>query len=217
MSLDRILQALDTEAEQQVAEIEQAAQAEVENILRQAQAEAAVVRQRHLAASRSSLQVERTRLLNRAKLAALQVVLKARETLIISALETAAQHLAALSTTEVYAKLLRQLTQEVVDNLGTDQPLCLHVRTCDVELMHQIVREMGLSATVVGDLADVDSFGQLRFAAPELKSNGLGGLAVTTAAGRISLINTLEMRLQRVAQLYRAQIAGTIFDQQQDG
>ncbi|HXV41941.1 MAG TPA: V-type ATP synthase subunit E [Anaerolineae bacterium] len=217
MSLDRILQALEAEAEQQVVEIEQAAQAEVENILRQAQAEAAAVRQKRLAASQSSLQVERTRLLNRAKQSALQVVLKAREALIISALETAAQHLAALSTTEVYSRLLRLLTQEVVDNLGTDQPLCLHVRPCDVELMHQIVREMGLSATVVGDLADAGSFGQLRFAAPESKSNGLGGLAVTIAAGRISLINTLEMRLQRVAQLSRAQIAGIIFDHRQDG
>jgi vacuolar-type H+-ATPase subunit E/Vma4 len=83
--------------------------------------------------------------------------------------------------------------------------------------MHQIVREMGLSATVAGDLADGGFFGQLRFATAEVKSNGLGGLAATTAAGRISLINTLEMRLQRVAQLYRAQIAGIIFDHQQDG
>jgi hypothetical protein len=83
--------------------------------------------------------------------------------------------------------------------------------------MQQIVREMGLLATVVGDLADAGSLGQLRFAAPELKDNSLGGLAVTTAAGRICLINTLEMRLQRVAQLYRAQIAEILLDHRQDG
>jgi vacuolar-type H+-ATPase subunit E/Vma4 len=145
------------------------------------------------------------------------VVLKAREALITSALETATRHLAALSTTEVYASLLRQLTQEAVEHLGTDHPLCLHVWPRDVELMHQIVREMGLSATVVGDLEDEASCGQPRFAVPELEGGSLGGLAVTTAAGRVSLINTLEMRLQRVANLYRAQIAGIIFDPQREG
>lgn len=212
MSLEHILQALEREAQQQIAAMEEAAQAEAEQILSQAQAQAAAVRQRHLAASRAALEVERTRRLNRAKMAALQAVLSAREALITSALEAAARHLAALSTTEVYAGLLRRLAQEAVERLGRDQPLCLHVWPRDVGLMHQFVREMGLSAIVTGDLEN-----KAGFAIPELAGEGLGGLAVTTAEGRVSLINTLEMRLQRVAQLYRSQIAQFIFNHQQDG
>lgn len=215
MSLDRILQALETEAEQQIAEIEQAAQAEIERICAQAQAEAEVVRQKHLAISRASLQVERTRLLNRAKQAASQVVLNARETLISSTVAATVKRLAALSTTAVYPELLRQLTQEAVDTLGTNERLCLHVRAHDVELMRRIVRELDLSATVAGDLAG-DSLGQPHYTSAGWENDCLGGLVVTTADGRISLANTLEIRLQRVAHLYRAQIAEIIFNPKQE-
>jgi vacuolar-type H+-ATPase subunit E/Vma4 len=211
MSLDRILQALEIEAERQIAEIERTAQIEVEGIRAQAQAEAEAVRQKHLATSQASLQIERTRLLNRAKQAASQVVLNARETLISSTLAATVERLAALSTTETYPKLLRKLTQEAVDTLGGNQRLCLHVEAQDVELMRRIVRELDLSATVAGDLAG-DSLGQPHNTNVGGENGCLGGLVVTTADGRISLANTLEIRLQRVANLYRAQIAEIIFD-----
>lgn len=86
MSLEHILQALEAEAERQITEIEQAAEAEVKRILSQAQIEAGAVRQKHLAASQALLQVERTRLLNRAKQQASQTVLRGREAVISSAL-----------------------------------------------------------------------------------------------------------------------------------
>lgn len=64
MSLDRILEALDTEAERQVMAIEQAAQAEIEHIRAQAQVEATAVRQKRIMAVQGPLQAERARILN---------------------------------------------------------------------------------------------------------------------------------------------------------
>ncbi len=207
MSLDRILQALETEAEQQLGQIERAAQAEIERIGMQAQAEAEAIRQKHLATSQATLQIERTRLLNRAKQAASQIGLNARETLIASALAATVERLAALSTTEAYSGLLDRLTEEAVDTLEANQQLCLHVRADDVELMERIVRERNILATVVGDLTG-DSLGQ-PFGS---ENNCLGGVVIATVDRRISLTNTLQARLQRVANLYRAQIAEIIFD-----
>lgn len=213
MSLEHILQALEAEAEQQIAEIEQVAEADVKRILNQAQAEAGIVRQKHVVASQALLQVERTRLLNRAKQQASQIVLKEREAVISSALAATRECLAALSNTNAYAQLLRQLAQEVVGTLSADEPLCLHVRERDVELMERIAGEMGLPASVTGDLNEVIPPGQTHFSPAEQNGQSLGGLAATVAAGRVTLNNTLEARLFRVSNLYRAQIAEIIFDE----
>lgn len=204
MPLDTILHALEAEAERLVAEIDQAAQAEVERILTQAQAQAVAVRQKHLTAIESPLRTEQARLLNRAKLTRLQLVLGTREDLITAALEAAARRLAALTSSQAYAGWLRQLTQEAAAALELDN-LSLHVQNSDLALMNHLVEELGLSATVTGD----------RELEAELERD-LGGVVVTTPDGRISLVNTLGVRLQRVATLYRARIAELMFEDQQE-
>jgi vacuolar-type H+-ATPase subunit E/Vma4 len=196
MPLDSILQALEAEAERQVAEIEQAAQAECEHICAKAQAEAVNIRQKHVAAIQAPLQSERARILNQAKLEALRVVMGTRETLMASALDAAAGCLAELPASDAYAGWLKKLTQEAVDSLGIDSQLSLCVRSRDLELMSSIVEEMQLSATVGVGLEG------------ETSPRGcLGGLVATTCDGRVSLVNTLEARLDRVASLCRSQIA----------
>jgi vacuolar-type H+-ATPase subunit E/Vma4 len=215
MSLERILQALDLEAERQQAEFEQAAQAEIERIRAQAQAEAMDVRQKHLAASRLSLQVERIRMLNQAKQDALQTIMNAREAMLAAALEATAQRLTALVSSAAYPGLLRQLTQEAITPLSGNGQLQLHVRSQDKELMQRMVQEMGLSATVAGDLEPEPSTGlsNLRAGWPE---QGLGGVIVTTPDGRIRLVNTLAARLHRAASLYRTQIAQILFNHSEE-
>lgn len=205
MSLENILQALETEAEQQVAEIEGATQAEIERIRTQAYLEAATVRQKHLDAIQSPVQAEQARILNQAKLEALRIVMGTRETLIASALEAAARRLAALPITDMYAGLLQRLLQEAVDTLGLSSQLRLHVHSRDVELMSHIVQKMGLSAAVEGNLENED----LSWACP-------GGLVATNSDERISLVNTLDTRLGKVANLYRSQVAEMLFGGQQE-
>lgn len=210
MALEHILQALENEAAQQIAAIEQAAEAQVRQILSQAEAEAGVVRQKHLMAGRALLQVERTRLLNRAKQQASQTILQARESLISSALAATAECLAALAGTASYPRLLQQLAHEAIDTLGTDEPLCLHVGERDVEVMAQIVDQMGLSAAVSGDLKAVIPPEPLPFSPVGRDGQFLGGLAVTVGGGRVTLNNTLKARLLRASTIHRAQIAEII-------
>ena len=204
MPLATILHALEAEAERLVTEIDQATQAEVERILTQARVEAVAVRQRHLTAIEAPLQAERARLLNRAKLERLQLVLGMREDLIIAALEATARRLAVLTSGQAYAGWLRQMTQEVVAAVELHN-LSLHVQRSDLALMKRLVQELGLSATVTGDL-ELEA---------ELESD-LGGVLATTPDGRIRLINTLGVRLQRVATLHRARIVELMFEDQQE-
>jgi len=202
MSLQNILQALETEAERLVTEIDQATQAEVERIRAEAQVEATVVQQKHLAAIEAPLRAEQARIINRAKLEALQIVLGTREDLITTVLEATNRRLEALASTELYADLLQQLMQEAVTVLGVNE-VCLRVRSSDVELMNPIVQKLGLSATVTGGLEDDEA----------IAGNG-GGVVATTPDGRISLVNTPTARLARAASLYRLQIAKLMFENQ---
>ena len=200
MSLEKILQSLEAEADNQIFELEQMAQAEIERIRTQAQAEAETVQQKRLAAIQAPLQAERARILNRARLEALKIILGTREALINSALEVTARRLEALGGNNGYAGLLKQLTQEALDTIGVGGRLCLHVQRCDAALMGRLVQDMELQCAVAGDLDSGDT-----------SRNCLCGVAVTTPDRRIRLINTLEVRLQRAANLYRAQIAKIIF------
>lgn len=200
MPLDNILQALEAEGERQVGEIEQAAQVEVERIRAQAKLEAATTRQKHLEAVQVPMQAERARILNRAKLKALRVVTAIREDLIVRVIETAADRLAEVPASESYAVLLRKLTEEAADSLGTNRQLRLCVQSRDVELMNHIIREMGISAIVDPGLEN-----------ETCPWGCLGGLVASTPDRRIRLVNTLDARLQRVASLHRSQIAEMIF------
>lgn len=204
MPLEQILQALETEAERLVAEIEQAAQTEVEQIRSRAETEAAAARQKHIKAVQAPLRAEQARILNRAKLEALQIVLGTREDLITAVLEAAACRLKALPCSENYASILRQLVQETIEALGSDG-LCLRVRNSDLALMEGIIRQMDLSITVEGDLEN-----------DQTVEDDEAGVVVTTADGRISLANTPTTRLRRVADLHRAYIAQLIFGDTQE-
>jgi vacuolar-type H+-ATPase subunit E/Vma4 len=205
MPLENILQALEIEAERLVAEIGQATQAEGDRIRRDAQAEAADVRQKPIAAIKAPLRAEQARILNQAKLEALQIVLGTREELIRAVLEATARRLEERYSTKQYADLLQQLTQEAVAVLGVKE-VCLRVQSSDVDLMKCIVQKLGLSATVTGGLEDDEA----------TAGNGAGVVA-TTLDGRISLINTPAARLARAAGLYRLQIAKMIFEDQPQG
>lgn len=205
MPLENILAALEAETEHRIIEIEQAARVEVERIRSNTKAEAEVARQKHMAAIQAPLQAEQARILNQAKLEALQIVMGARENLITSALEATTHCLTEIPSTEMYAGLLRELVQEAVNTLGRDDMLYLYVHSRDAGLMNCIVGEMGLLATVEEGLENEGT-----------SQNSLGGVVVTTPDGRIRLVNTLKTRLHRVASLHRAQIAKLVFGSEQE-
>lgn len=215
MPLENILQALEAEAEQQTGEIEQETQAQIERICAEAQAEAVAVRQGHLAAIQAPLRTEQARIVNRARLEALRVVTGAREEAINTVLAAAAERLADLTTTKQYAGLLRRLAQEAAAKLDAgNNSLVFYVYSHDVTLMEQIVQELGLDAAVKGDLENPET--ALRLAATSTWSCPGGLVAGINPKEQVRLINTLGTRLQRVAGLYRSQIAGLILGEPQE-
>jgi V/A-type H+/Na+-transporting ATPase subunit E len=211
MSLAKILQALEAEAAQEIAEIERAADAEVARIRAEAQDKAAAARHKHAPALAAPLHAERARILNQAKLEALRTVMGTREELMRAAVAAAADHLATLPEDEAYALALESMTCEAVAALGQNPGLLLRVESCDRPIMERIVERLRLQATIeegatAGDGAAGDDALGGRCDCP-------GGVVVTTADGRVTLDNTLGVRLQRVSALYRSVIAAMLFDE----
>ncbi len=199
MSLEKILQAMRTEAENELLAIDRAAEAEIECLKAEAEVRAGKARSEHLPAIQARLTADRARIINRAKLEALHSVLGTREALISEAIEAAALQLASLDGNEAYTAFLERLACEAVNVLGPNG-LQLRVQRADVPAMQEICSRLGLSVPVHEDLAHAP--GQ-----PE----SLGGVIATTDDGRISLVNTLGERLQRVASLYRSELAEMLF------
>lgn len=209
MALENILQALETEAERQVEEINQATRVRIENIRGKALAEADAVRQRYRAAVKIPLQAEQARILNRARLEALRLVMNAREEGLKTALEAAASRLADLPGTSIYPEFLKNLALEAVDALGPDVSLHFHVHSRDIELMQRIIQELGLQVALTGSLEQED---EPAYTVPGAPCGPIGGLvACTNPDERISLNNTLAARLQRAVTFHRSEIAEILF------
>jgi vacuolar-type H+-ATPase subunit E/Vma4 len=211
MSLDKILQALEAEAAQEISKVERAADAEMARIRAEAQDKAAAARHKHAPALAAPLHAERSRILNQAKREALQTIMGTREEVMRAAVAAAADHLAVLPEDEAYALALEGMTCEAVAALGHNPGLLLRVESRDRPIMERIVERLRLQATVeegatAGDGAAGDDALGDRCDCP-------GGVVATTADGRITLDNTLGVRLQRISALYRSAIAAMLFDE----
>jgi len=209
MPLDKILQALTNEAQRQIAEIERSAVAETERLAREAESEAKTARQRHAPAMQTSLHAEQARILNRAKLQAQRIITEQRESLLAAAIAAAASELDGLTQTESYKVVLRHLIQEAVGALGSQGPLALRGASRDVALLEQIARDSDMEIRVEGCLCE----GGLESSAEG--TTCLGGVEMTSADGRTTLHNTLQARLERVASLYRSEIAQGLLGERQ--
>lgn len=204
MALEQILKALEDHTDRENGELERSATEEIAAIQTAARLEAKRVHQEQIDVIQKPLQLEQSRILNRAKLEALQIVLQTREQIMEVVIELSAKRLAKLSESTSYPSLLCHLTQEAIDALESTDEYHIRVRACDEELMNSIVQNLDIQATVTDDLREQDS--QL-----DSQYGSLGGLVMSTRDGRIQVRNTLDLRLQRVAVLYRSRIAESIF------
>lgn len=183
MSLQAILDAIRTSGEAQLREVEAQAQARADGIL----AEARVNAQRLQEETRNRVVLqaskESARLLQQARLEVLQIVGNMRERLIDQALEETRKRLACLRSDPVYPEVLRLLTEEALRELGTslrasEQPQ-LAADPHDRELLDGILSEMGLGLLVSYELSCQ------------------GGVIARSEDGRVMVVNTLEIRLER--------------------
>lgn len=187
MALEDILRAVEQQAQAEIARLQAQAEAEAAALIAQAEAEARTIKAQHLANIVPRLQQERAQLLSEAKLLARRELLLAREALLEEAFSAAHTALASLREQPEYRHYLTQLLREVVEELGDE--VCLVVDARDEAIVRRITADLGLPADIAVGL------------------HTAGGLEACTPDGSVTVVNTIEARLQRSRRHLRRTVA----------
>jgi vacuolar-type H+-ATPase subunit E/Vma4 len=216
VSLHAILEVIRSSGQVEIGEIETRAFAQAREILVNARLEAETIKEQACATAQEPGFRERTRILHRARLEALQIVGNAREELVDSAIKQTRGRLEGLRMHSIYPRVLRDLLSEALDELQRAQvedecpsgsstaagsPTaagCLEVDRRDRPLLERMLNEMDLEYPVRYNL------------------QCWGGLVVKSSDGRISVINTLEARLERATSYLRRSLAALFEERQGD-
>lgn len=190
MALEDILQAMEREARAEIEKIAARAEAEASAIVAQAEEEARAIRERYYLSAAARLQSDRWRPIHKARFAATREVAEAREALIEEAFAAAGEELSRLRQSPAYPECLRRLVWEIVNELGSRLRMLVDAR--DEALVRRIAAEMGLEAEIATGL------------------NTTGGLEASTPDGRISVVNTLESRLELGRSHLRRRVAALL-------
>ena len=195
MALADILRAMEQQAQDEIARVQAQAEAEAIALIAKVEEEARRIKARHLARVMPRLQQERARLLSAAKLAVQREVMLAREALLEEAFTAAHAVLAGWREQPEYPQHLRRLMGEIVHELGHELSLVIDAR--DAALVRCIAAELGVQAHIT------------------LGLHTAGGLEASTPDGRITVLNTIETRLQRSQQYLRRELASILSAQEE--
>lgn len=193
MGLEAILDAVYAAGWEEVAAIEARARARAQEIAGAAEVDAARMHDETCAAAAVQAAAERSRILQQARLEAMQIVGDAREALVDEALAQTREQLSKLRENASYRAVLGRLVGEVLEELGsegaasTKTELVGHLR--DRQLLGDILLERGMGSSVACEL------------------EGWGGVAARSDDGRVTAINTLEARLERATPHLRRHLA----------
>lgn len=192
MGLEEILRALEEEGKRDEKEIKSRAEVEARAILKQAEADAKKIGESLVGEAKRKAESERTKILNAARLYVKKELIKAKGELLKGAVKEAEKGLAQFrEKSNKYREVLRKLTEEALE--GIEGKVIVYVAKKDEPLMKKSLREMQVEAEV----------------RPHL--NSLGGVRVETADGSITVLNTLDNRLNQVSQVYRVEVVKLLF------
>jgi vacuolar-type H+-ATPase subunit E/Vma4 len=205
MSLETILQKITASGEAELKELRRETETHVQNILAEAEQEAAERREAARQAALQPVSGECARRTHKARLEALQLVGQARDEMVAEALAQVEACLRQLRHSPMYPTILKRLIEEAVRVLGKEElngelavSLCrpeLAIDPQDEPLWADILTHLGLDLNVV---ATLDSW---------------GGIILRSGDGRIIVTNTLEARLERAIPFLRHELA-TFFEQE---
>lgn len=201
MSLAAILEAIRAAGQAQIAEIEEQAARQTDEILVKSRQEAEQIYKAAYLSALEPAAKERARILHQARLEALRLTGEARESLVDTALEQTRCRLGNTRGEPVYPVVLRRLLQEALSELNEQRENHslsfphLEADPRDQELLESILDEMGFDIPVRYDF------------------NSWGGVVAKSEDERVVVINTLEARLERAIPYLRRYLAAIFEDE----
>jgi vacuolar-type H+-ATPase subunit E/Vma4 len=201
MSLHHILEAIEAEGDAQVYEIEAQTFTQCSEIIADAHLVSEKIKAKVRAKEIAPAYKERARIIQKARLEALQIIGDAREELVDTALGQVHARLARTRTDNAYPIILRKLLQESLtelnNSLSDNDKIKLEADARDRDMLKDILTDLKLDFSVQYTL------------------DCWGGVIAKSKDDCIVVINTLETRLERATPYLRCYLAA-LFESEGD-
>lgn len=201
MSLHHILEAIEVEGDTQVYEIEAQTFTQCSEIIAEAHLVSEKIKAEVRAKEIAPAYKERARIIQKARLKALQIIGDAREELVDTALGQVHEQLASIRTDNAYPIILRKLLQESLTELSNS------LSDNDIIKLEADARDRGVLKNILTDL-------KLDFSV-RYTLDCWGGVVAKSEDDCIVVINTLETRLERATPYLRCYLAA-LFESEGD-
>ncbi len=189
MGVSELLEAIEARGKEEREKILSASEKTAKRLIKEAKTRAKEVSQSILQEEDPELEATRTRILGESELRKKRSLNKVKNQVVEEVFDKAWQNLSKIRERPDYDSILEKLGGEVLK--GED--FIVYVNERDVTLIQKILKSRGLNAEVKS--------GQ----------NCVGGLAVETRNGSVSIHNTIESRLEKIRELLIQEVNQILF------
>lgn len=183
MSLEAILEAIETSGREKIEQIQEQAKKEVDEILEAAREEAQSIREQERQKALRSARRERAHLLHEARSHQLKIHQEGRDHIIEEILERTRERLQDFRTEQAYEDLLQRFVDESFEALSAslveDETPVLEIDPRDRDSLENKLAELPRNFNI------------------EEGTKSWGGVALSSQDRRVRVINTLESRMER--------------------
>jgi len=194
MGLDEIFQALEEESQRETEQIIERAKEQARGIIEEAEREVEKIKQEQIEKISISLRREQTRILGEARLANQKEIFKAKEEIISEVYAAVKEKISHLRDAPNYPTIFKALLEQAIGNLPLEQvKLDLYVDQKDVDLAKKILAKTKANLEVH----------------PGFKC--AGGVKVSVEGEKITIVNTIDLRLEKAIQNLQAELLNILF------
>lgn len=199
MGLEEIFQTLEDEGQREREEVIKKAKEQERRIIEEAEREAKKIKDEQIEKISSFLRREQTRILGEARLANQREIVRAKEEIISKVFTIVKEKIAHFREEGNYPTVFESLFEEAVRNLPLGRvKIDLFVDKRDINLAQKILAKTKEVITSI----DYEIH-------PDLQCSG--GLKIDVDGGKITIVNTLDLRLEKAIQVLQAELLTLLF------
>ncbi len=194
MGLEEIFQTLEEEGQKERVEVINRAKEQERRIIEEAEREAKKIKDEHIQKISNSLRREQTRILGEARLANQREIVRTKEEVISKVFTIVKEKASHFREEKNYPTVFESLYEETVRNLPLGKvKVDFFIDKRDAQLAQKILAKTKINYELFPDLPCA------------------GGLKINVDGGRIAVVNTLDVRLEKAIQVLQTELLVLLF------
>ncbi|HCJ66389.1 MAG TPA: hypothetical protein DHV62_03455 [Elusimicrobia bacterium] len=194
MGLEEIFQTLEEEGQRERAEVINKAKEQEKRIIEEGEREAKKIKDEQIEKISSSLRREQTRILSEARLANQREIVRTKEEIISKVFTIVKEKTARFREERNYPTVFESLFEETVRNLPLERvKIDFFIDKRDTNLAQKILTKTKINYELYPDLQCA------------------GGLKINVDGGKITIVNTLDLRLEKAIQVLQTELLTLLF------